>query len=916
MSLAPIHALPIEEVFAAMETSPAGLTETEAGERLATYGPNRLAQPSRPSHGRMLVVQVLHPIPALLFIAGLVALLFGYPALAAVIWTVVILNALFAFLQEYRAEQATASLEGLLPVYARLVRDGREVQVPAVDVVPGDLLVLAQGDNIPADARLVEQFGLRANQANLTGEAMASTKTAEASLRPDLTELERPNLVFAGSSVVSGTGRAVVVATGQTTQFGRIARLTEAPRVEASLLEQRLLKLSRNLSIAAVALGVGVYFVATTDVGIPEVEALLLAVGILVATIPESLRPVLTLTLAIAVQRLAGEGVLVKKLATLETLGKTSVICTDKSGTLTYNQMMVREVWTGGRTFDVAGRGYEPEGEIMPAPDGPASVDFDLLATASLLCNNARLLPPTEERPRWSVLGDQTEGALRALALKAGLDEDEARARYPRVHELPFDAARKRMSTVHATPEGELAFVKGAPREVLARCSRVRLEGEDRPLDETLRAQIMAANDEYARQSRRILALAMRPLPSQHGRLTPETVERDLTFLGLAAIMDPPRPEVVEAVRTCREAGIRLIMLTGDYGLTAESLARRVGMLVEAQPRILTGAEVDAMSDEALRDALDEEIVFARMAPEHKLRIVAAFQARGDVVAVSGDGVNDAPALRKADIGFAMGLSGTDVAREAADVVLTDDNFGSIARAIAEGRTIHDNIRKFLTYIMSSNVVEIVPFLLTAMFNIPLALTVAEILVIDLGTDLLPALALGLERPEPEVMRNPPPRREQPLLSGRVLRRALWIGAVETILCYAAFFALYYRGRGLAAFGAVTPADEFLYLAATTVFFAGVVMGQIGSAMTNRTERPGLRRLGWFSNRFLWFALGAGVLLALALIYVPPLARLFEHVPLPAQAWLVLGLFGPIVFILDDLRKRLVRFLRPRAYPV
>ncbi|HEY1408816.1 MAG TPA: cation-transporting P-type ATPase, partial [Promineifilum sp.] len=703
-----------------------------------------------------------------------------------VIWLVVLVNAAFAYWQEYRAEQATAALEGLLPAYARALRGGQETQVHAWEIVPGDVLILAQGDNISADARVVEQFGLRANQANLTGESIASVKTAAASVRVDLSDLERPNLIFAGTSVSSGTGRAVVYSTGSATQFGRIARLTQAPAEGPSLLEQRLLRLTRSLSIGAIGLGTIVFFVGTLEVGIPQLEAFLLAVGIVVATIPEGLRPILTLTLAIAVQRLAQNGVLIKKLATLETLGKTSVICTDKSGTLTYNQMMVRDVWVAGQELDVTGSGYEPAGEITPVPSGlPIDAAYRLLLTAAILCNNARLLPPNEERPRWGVLGDQTEGALRVLALKGGINEEGVRQNYPRVHELPFDATRKRMSTIHRTGQGELVFVKGAPREVLQQCSHIQLTGSAVPLDEQARQTVMAANDNYARRARRVLALAYRNMPARRGRYKPETVECELIFLGLAAMMDPPRPEVVMALKSCREAGIRTVMITGDYGLTAESLARRVGMLAAEQPRILTGGEVDAMTDEELAGVLDGEILFARMAPEHKLRVVAAFQARGDVVAVSGDGVNDAPALRRADIGFVMGLSGTDVAREAADAVLTDDNFAAIVNAIAEGRTVFDNIRKFLTFIMSSNVTEVVPFALAALFDIPLALTVVQILAMDLGTDLLPALALGLERPEPEVMRNPPARREQPLVNGRLLRRALWIGGLETLLCYA-----------------------------------------------------------------------------------------------------------------------------------
>ncbi len=945
MSTAPLYALPVSKVYDALETRPDGLTPQEVEARLAAYGRNVISPAPGVPFYRKLLGHLTHTMALLLWVAGAIAVLGGYVGLGLVIWMVVLINAGFSFWQEHRAEEAVAMLERLLPAHARMVRQGEEIEIPASEVVPGDVLVLAEGDNIPADARIVEEYGLRANHATLTGEAVPVRKTAEASLREGLTELERPNLIFAGTSVVSGTARAVVFATGMLTQFGRIANLTQAVQDEPSRIQQDMARVTQRLSMVAIVLGVIIFILGVTDVGLPVNDAFIFAIGIIVATIPEGLLPTVTLALAMGVQRLARRGVLVKKLAIVESLANTSVICTDKSGTLTQNQMMVSEIWVSGARLSVSGAGYEPKGEFTPLPSGALAGDLGELLMAATLCNNSRLNPPTAEHPYWTSLGDQTEAALRVVALKRGIEERAAHQAFPRIHELPFDARRKRMSTIHhvgnvATawfkPDdqactAEVAFVKGSPREVLQLCTHILIGGQVIPLDEAMRSQILAANDDYARNALRVLALACRELPPQSlnsgAAYTPDKIEHDLTFLGLLAMMDPPRPEVASAVKACRQAGIRLVMVTGDYGLTAESVARRVGMLTTPRPRILTGAEVEAMDEAALQAALSEETIFARMAPEHKLRLVAAFQARGEVVAVTGDGVNDAPALRKADIGVAMGVTGTDVAKEAADVILTGDDFRNIVSAIEEGRAVYDNIRKFVTYIFASNVPEIVPFIVTALFNVPLALTVAQVLAIDLGTDLMPALALGTERPEPDIMTRPPRPKGQSLLDRRLVWRALWLGFIEAALCYAGFFFVYYAA-GYTHFLALprfdwSPYSQRLawgagqvYVLATTVFHAGVVMAQVGNASACRTETEQVRRMGFLTNRFLLMGIAIEVLILLAMIYLSPLAWLFEHWPIPLNYWGGLILFGPALYLVEWMRKNVVRYLRSRRRQV
>lgn len=934
MDNGPIYSLRVAEVFRALDTSPDGLAREEIIARQQLYGSNLISQPPRASPWGKLFVHITHPMALLLWAASGVALAARRPEISLAILIVILINAGFSFWREYRAEQAISTLHRLLPAYARLYRAGGETSVPADQVVPGDILVLAEGDNIPADARVIEEYGLRTNNSTLTGEAVPARKVADASFSQGISELERPNLVFAGTSVVSGTGRAVVYATGMLTQFGRIARLTQQVSEGPSQLQRELVRITRLLALAAIGLGALVFSVGLSNLNFAPFEAFLLGVGVVVATLPEGLPAIVTLSLAAAGQRLASMGVLVKKLSTIETLGNVSLIATDKSGTLTQNQMTVRAIWVGGQNLSVSGAGYEPVGELDPTPATlQASQDLRQLMTAALLSNNARILPPSIEKPGWSCLGDQTEAALKVAAMKCGLDEKQCNERYPRLHEIPFDARRKRMSTVHRLPleeqapgQGRIVFVKGAPREILQLCTQLRVDGQVIPLDAEWRAKIIQAIDEYSSSALRVLALAQRNLPERSAArpvgsgptYTMERVESELTFLGLMAMLDPPRPEVARAVKNLHQANVRLVMITGDYGLTAESLARRVGLLRTNTPIILTGAELDQLDDFELKALLEKEVIFARMAPENKLRLVAAFQAQGHIVAVTGDGVNDAPALRKADVGISMGQVGTDVAKEAADVILTTDNFAAIARAIAEGRAIVENLRKFITYIFSSNVPEILPFLLTASGAIRFSWTVLQILAIDLGTDLFPALALGAEKPEPGVMRRPARKHGEPLLDSGLLARAfLWLGLIEAGLCYAGYIAAFGFSDHIALLGIPTlaqipfpklfdvPVGEIQNLAAT-VFFAGVVTAQIGNAFAARSERARGRWLGWLSNRALLLGILAELLIALLLIY-SPLNQFFGLAPLPPLFWLGLAPYAVIIYALDWVRKSLLR---------
>ncbi len=922
MSTTPIFSLRVTEVYEDLETSPNGLSSAEADTRLALYGQNRLSKQKRTSFWEKFARELGRTYALVLLVVGLVTLLQRDIAMASIIWSIVLGNIALSFWREYRAEQAIEKLRQILPSFAHIVRDGIENNIPSNQVVPGDILVLAEGDNIPADARVIEEYGLRTNNATLTGEAIPARKMADPSYQTGISELEQPNLIFAGTSIASGTGRAVVHATGMMTQFGRIAHLTQTIEEEPTPFEKELNRLSKLTSWIALAIGGIVAAVGFFSLGLPLMEVTLLALGIAVAVIPEGLIATLTLSLAVAVQRLAQRGVLTKKLSTVERLGQISVICTDKSGTLTQNQMTVRDIWVARKRIKITGVGYEPQGQFIPQPEGKIwEQDLLCLLEAAACCNNARVNPPSLEHPTWTSLGDQTEVALKVAAMKAEITDDALRLIIPRLHEIPFDARRKRMTTIHRGIDHELAFVKGAPREVLQLCTKILIHEEVVPLTPELRAEILATNDGYARNALRVLALARRELPPRSGAYTAENVEHDLTFLGLMAMLDPPRPEVEKAVQICREADIRIVMITGDYGLTAESLARRVGLLTKPDSIILTGAELDELSDVALQELLEKEVLFARMAPEHKMRLVSAFQHRGDVVAVTGDGVNDAPALRKADVGISMGIVGTDVAKEAADIILTQDNFGAIVTAIEEGRGVYDNIRKFITYIFASNIPEIMPFIIKANLPlIPLALSVRQILAIDLGTDMFPALALGMEKPEPDVMRRPPRPRNQPLLDRSLLLRAFWLGAIEAALCFSGFLSVFiFSGFadeiGLPFLSPLAKLFDFsltlsfgqAVILAATVYHASVVTSQVGNALACRSDHMRGSALGWLSNRYLWL----GILIELAgivsIIYVPFLARIFNHSPLPGWMWFGLALNAFVLYSVEWIRKAILR---------
>lgn len=909
-----IQTYSVPEVYSQLNTGPEGLSREDAEQRLKQFGRNVIQQVK----GKPLVFKLLanftHLMAMLLWVAGIIAFAAKMPQLALAVWLVNLINGAFSFWQEFKAEKATEALRNLLPVYARVVRNGEEQRMIADELVPGDVILLAEGDRISADGRLVQEAELRVDQSTFTGESHPARKMKEPIQGADLSRPELHNLIFAGTNVVAGTGKAVVFSTGMNTEFGKIAGLTQKVGDEPSPIQKEMRRVTKTVTVIAVTVGSTFFILAAVIAGISLAESFIFAVGMIVAFVPEGLLPTVTLSLALGVQRMAKRHAIIKKLSAVETLGTTTVICTDKTGTLTQNEMTVRQIWMGGQEFSVTGVGYNPQGEIVAPSKKLLSPtlkeDLRMLLLAAALCNNSRLLSPENGSVYYKILGDPTEAALKVAALKGNLDLETESRSAPRLRELPFDSQRRRMSSVHKIGTSRIVFTKGAPREVLALCSRIRTNGREETLSDQWRNRIMETNDGYARSGLRVLAVATAPVADTLPPGWPtDAIERNLTFLGLMAMMDPPRPEVVDAVAKCRKAGIKIIMITGDYGLTAQSIAKKVGIVKSEQAAIITGADMETMSDDQLKATLQDEIIIARAAPIHKLRIVSVLKEEGHVVAVTGDGVNDAPALKKADIGVAMGMAGTDVAKEAADMILTDDNFASIINAIEEGRTVYANIKKFVTYIFTSNVPEAVPFILFAFSGgrIPLALNVMQILSIDLGTDIVPALALGAEPPEKGLMDRPPRSQKEHVITRRLLLRAfLFLGPIQAFAVMSAFYFFYWT-NGFWGCWTNLPAEGYVYLAGSAMALAAVVTTQIGNIFAQRTVRTSAFTVGLFVNPLILFGILSALIFVSIIIYVPFFQVFFGTASFPPGYWLYLLAISPVLFLADEIRKAIVR---------
>ncbi len=911
------HALPEADIYERLGTTPErGLEPEEAARRLESYGYNELVAAPRPTFLQRLLAQFNDFIVIILIVAAVLSALLGDYVEAIAIIAIVILNAVLGLVQEGRAEAALEALQQLAAPLAQVIRGGHRTSVPARELVPGDLVVLEAGNNIPADLRLVETANLRVEEAALTGESHAVEKDASLVLRQDASLGDRRNSAFMGTVVSYGRGLGLVSSVGMNTQIGMIARMLQGIGQEETPLQRRLAQLGKWLGIGALVI-CGLVFLEGLLRGFDPVEMFLIAVSLAVAAVPEGLPAVVTITLALGMREMIARHALIRRLSSVETLGSTTVICSDKTGTLTQNVMTVTRLWVDGRTIEVAEDGaawhslgasaFWHEERPVDLKAWPATTTA---LWASALANDA-VMEPSEEAPGgYRFVGDPTETALLVATAKGGWTRAQLEAEYPRVAEVPFDSARKRMTTVHTirAPESgdpspfqdgtsrgwEVAVSKGAPDVLLELCTHYQtIDDQSAPLTPEVRQSILSANEALAGQALRVLGMAYKVQREGLSTADGAEIESDLTFIGLAGMIDPPRREVAAAQRVALSAGIRTVMITGDYANTARAIAQEIG-LIGAEGNVLSGAELEAMSDDDLAEQVRTTQVYARVSPEHKMRIVSALQRNGEIVAMTGDGVNDAPALKKADIGVAMGIAGTDVAKEAADMVLTDDNYASIVAAVEQGRIIYANIRKFVGFLLSCNMGEILVIFLAVLAGLPSPLTAIQLLWLNLISDGAPALALGVEKGESDTMRRPPRPPREPIINGQMI---LMIG-VQTVAITAAVLGAYLIG--LRDHGDIP-------LLADTMAFVTLSFSELLRAISARSERLTVFQLGIATNRTMLLAVGASLVLLLVVVYVPFLQPIFDTVPLGWEQWRVVGPLLLVPTVAAELTKALVQ---------
>jgi P-type Ca2+ transporter type 2C len=859
-----LHSLTVADSFKRLGSSPDGLSPDEAAKRLQQFGLNELQAQAHVSAWAILLDQFKNVLIIILLLATALSAFLGHGVEAIAITVIVLFAVILGFIQEFRAERAIEALREMAAPAATVIRDGRDYRIPAHDLVPGDVIVLATGDKVPADARLTEAVNLQTVEAALTGESAPVEKHSHALPEAQLPPADQKNMAFAGTAVTYGRGRALVVATGMATEFGKIARMLEQVDTAKTPLQKNLDRIGKSLARAAIAV-VLVIVVLGLFRGQPFVEMLIFGVALAVAVVPEALPAVVTISLALGVKRMVRRNALIRRLPAVETLGSTSVICSDKTGTLTKDEMTVRRLYVAGHTIEVSGTGYEPIGNFSTNGSGAAGSDvLSTLLRAGALASDARV----EQRNgsgTWEVKGDPTEGALVVAAAKAGLNKPALDAEFARVSEIPFTAETKRMTTLHQTPGGVVAYAKGAPEVIVQSCSMMLTETGVERLDEARRAEVLEHARGMAAQALRVLAVAYKP------QATVEDAEMDMTLLGLAGMIDPPRSEAKAAVRMCEEAGIKVIMITGDHPLTAKAVAEELGL--SKHGRVVNGTELEAMDDAQLEREVDSIEVCARVSPAHKLRVVTALQNRGQVVAMTGDGVNDAPALKKADIGIAMGITGTDVSKEASAMTLTDDNFASIVAAVEEGRGIFSNIKKYLMYLLSSNIGEIGLMAGATLAGLPLPLTAVQILYVNLATDGLPALALAVDPPERGLMQQPP----------RDPRRGIFTRPVVLLMAVGGVWsAVVNLGLFVWALNSGRPVAE-----AMTMTFVSLVLIQFFKAYNFRSDRHSVLR-DPFANKWLNLAIFWELVMLALILYVPILETTFGTVALPWNDWLII----------------------------
>jgi len=875
------HVLSTEQVFAQLNAVPAGLTSAEAARRLAEYGPNELRAADRVSPWAVLLGQFKNVLIVILLVAAALSAVLGHGVEAIAIAVIVLLAVLLGFVQEYRAERAIEALRRMAALTATVLRDGEEMEIPARDLAPGDVILLRAGDVVPADARLVEAVNLQIEEAALTGESVPVEKHTAPLANGQLALGDRKNLVYSGTVATYGRGRAAVIATGMNTEFGKITGMLQTVEAGKTPLQENLDRMGKTLAKAALVI---VALIVALGVlrGQPFIEMFIFGIALAVAVVPEALPAVVTISLALGVQRMVKRNALVRRLPVVEALGSTTVICSDKTGTLTRDEMTVRKIFVAGRLLEVSGAGYEPHGSF--AQDGvpviPSGPLLELLRGAAL-ASDARLV---ERDGHWDIKGDPTEGALVVAADKAGQHRADLETQFPRVNEIPFTSETKRMTTLHATANGPVAYAKGAAEIILDSCAWVLTEDGAQPLDGAAREVILAQGRQMAGAALRVLGIATKPDASI------ENAEHAMTFLGLVGMIDPPRSEAKAAIQACELAGIKVAMITGDHPLTAQAVARELGLLKTG--RSVTGAELEAMNDAEFEREVAQIEVYARVSPAHKLRVVTALQKHGHIVAMTGDGVNDAPALKKADIGIAMGITGTDVSKEAASMTLTDDNFASIVAAVEEGRGIFGNIKKYLMYLLSSNIGEIGLMAGATLLGLPLPLTAVQLLYVNLVTDGLPALALAVDPPEKDLMRRKPRDPRTGIFTRPVVTLMTVGGLWSTIANLGLFIWALNSGRSTAE--------------AMTMTFVSLVLIQFFKAYNYRSDRNSVLDRP-FANKWLNLAVASQLALMALVIYWPFLHDVFGTFYLTLEDWLIVAVLAFTVSPVLELAKWMVR---------
>jgi len=876
-----------------------GLTSEEAATRLREHGPNELVGRKPPGFWQLILKQLNNYLIWILLVAMVVSAALGEWVDAVVITLIVVINAVLGVIQESKAEKALEALQKMAAPLAKVIRDGVYSEVPGRELVPGDIVSLEAGNYVPADLRLIESVNLRIEEAALTGESLPVEKRAETVFSDEVALGNRENTAYMSTVVTYGRGTGVVVSTGMNTEIGLIAEMLRSYDEGETPLQKKLAGLGKFLGTAVLII-CAVVFVAGLLRGEEILSMFLTAVSLAVAAIPEGLPAIVTIVLALGMQRMVSRHAIMKRLHAVETLGSTTVICSDKTGTLTQNKMMVTRLYTPGRQMEVTGEGYNPYGSFVINREkiNPGNYpDVLTLLQCGVLCNDAKLEQSGEgpgKGEQWRIIGDPTEGALIAAGAKAGLSRPEINAQYRRMAEIPFDSERKRMTTLHARPDnpGYYAFVKGAPDIMLSLCDKVLENSRVRPMTENDRADILAANGAMANKALRVLGFAYREYGELPGDIAAESIEKELTFIGLMGMIDPARPEAVGAVKKCRQAGIRPVMITGDYRETAVAIARELGLLRSDQG-VRDGAQLERMTEAELREAVLAADVYARVSPEHKVRIVEALRSHGHIAAMTGDGVNDAPALKRADIGIAMGITGTDVAKETADMVLTDDNFASIVSAVEEGRIIYANIRKFIYYLLSCNIGEVLIIFLSIIAGLPIPLVPVQLLWTNLLTDAFPALALGMEKGEADVMDKPPRNPEAPIIDRKAgLDIALQSGVIAAATLGAYLYGL--RLYGQAGAGLAT---------ARTMAFFTLTTAELLRAYANRSERYTALQLGIFSNRYLNAGVGVSFLLIAASYIFSPLRQALRLAVLDFEILEVIIAFGILPYLATEVRK-------------